>query len=66
MLMSNLIILTRYAKLGASSRVRFYNFFSVLQKLNIDFSLNSLIKNDMLQNCTIREIIPNIKYYGHI
>ena len=44
------LVLTKYGRSGASSRLRFLQYVPILQSMNMQLTVQPLLKNDMLQS----------------
>ena len=47
--MTNVLVLTRYERLGASSRVRFLQFLPALEREGFTFHVRPLLSNDYVR-----------------
>ena len=48
--MTNVLLLTRYERLGASSRVRFLQFLPALERQGFTFDVQPLLDNDYVRS----------------
>ena len=48
--MTNVLVLTRYERLGASSRVRFLQFVPALEQQGFTFDVQPLLDNDYVRS----------------
>ena len=48
--MTNVLLLTRYERLGASSRVRFLQFLPELERQGFNFDVRPLLDNDYVRS----------------
>ena len=49
----NVLLLTRYERLGASSRVRFLQFLPELERQGFDFDIQPILRKDEVPLCRI-------------
>jgi hypothetical protein len=64
--MLSVLILTRYDRLGASSRVRFLQFLPTLVSRGMKFSVQPFLGNDYIEHFTNASEAESVRPSGHI